>query len=557
MNKSYSPRANCKAVVVLLAAVSFPSVVFSHAQFTSVTDRAFGILQENTMAWGNPIWGDIDLDGDLDLIIPTKDSDPLVYKNNGNDNFNRIQNGSSDGMSGIILPTGYGTQWRGFAFGDYDGNGILDLYIAVNYVASPLKSNLLFQGTGGPPAQTYFNWVSGTALDNDQQPGKSGFWLDSDKDGKLELFVKNYFAGDIPGANRLYEYSGGVFTNIIGSGSELERAVYQSFNTDEPYGHGEICSFYDSDYDGDMDVAFSVLRKAFYKKNASGYIEDTASMIFPVNREICTGIAWGDYDNDSYPDLYVASGSLTTGAFLRTYLFHNNGNGTFTDVAQDAGVYTEANTWAPVWGDYDNDGYLDLFVTCSGDQAGTNASENANFLYRNKGPDAHGIYTFKNVAASVPAAEMHDGTSLHKTAAWADYNNDGFLDLVVKDGIGNITGITRLVKNMGNSNHWIEVYLHGLGPAQGGSNDRGIGARVQVTYTPPLAATRTAYRVNNGGGGGEYCSQGSEPLHFGIKSARTATVDVRWPSGTHDVKNLTSADIDKVITITEGCCPPQ
>ena len=509
------------------------------------------------MSSGNPIWGDIDLDGDLDLIIPTKDSDPLVYKNNGDDNFNRIQNGSSDGMSGIILPTGYGTLWWGFAFGDYDGDGILDLYIAVNYTASPLKSNLLFKGTGGPPAQLYFNWVSGTALDNDQQRGKSGFWLDSNKDGKLELFVKNYFGHDTFGANRLYEYSGGVFTNIIGSGSELEKAVYQSFNTDEPYGHGEISSFYDSGYDGDMDVAFSVLRKAFYKKNASGYTEDTASMIFPVNDEYCTGIAWGDYDNDGYPDLYVASGSLNTGAFLRTYLFHNNGNGTFTDVAQDAGVYTEANTWAPVWGDYDNDGYLDLFVTCSGDQAGTNASGNANFLYRNKGPDAHGIYTFKNVAASVPAVEMHDGTSLHKTAAWADYNNDGFLDLVVKDGIGNMAGITHLVKNMGNRNHWIEVYLHGLGPAKGRSNDRGIGARVQVTYTPPFAATRTAYRVNNGGGGGEYLSQGSEPLHFGIKSATTATVDVRWPSGTHDVKNLTSTDIDKVITITEGCCQLQ
>ncbi len=142
----------------MLTAVSFPSVVFSAAQFTSVTNGVFGVLQQSTESWGNPIWGDINRDGKLDLIIPTNDSDPVVYVNNGSDSFTRIQNGNSNGMSGIILPAGYNTDWRGFAFGDYDGDGILDLYIAVNYLESPLKSNLLFKGTGGPPAQTYFNW---------------------------------------------------------------------------------------------------------------------------------------------------------------------------------------------------------------------------------------------------------------------------------------------------------------------------------------------------------------------------------------------------------------
>ncbi len=494
MNTFYS--AMSKTLVVLFVVVSFPALGFSGAQFTSVTTSVFGILQQSTTSWGNPIWGDIDNDGDLDLIIPTNNSDPFVYKNNGNDNFTRIQNGLSPGMSGIILPTGYGIDWRGFAFGDYDGDGKLDLFVAIN--SDPdgaFNSNLLFKGNGSPgPGQTYFSQVS---LDNEKHRGQAGFWVDSDNDGRLELFVKNYFADGNPASNLLYGTRFGVFSNIIDL--ELGRAVYQSFNTQHPYGHGTICSFTDYDNDNQIDVAFSGLRKALYHKAGTGYVESSA--IPSVPGESCRGIAWGDYDNDGYPDLYVTTGSFDTNVALGTYLFHNNQNGTFTEVASTSGVYTNYNTWAAVWGDYDNDGYLDLFVTCSGNKSGRDPTENANFLYRNNGPNAQHVYTF--TAQNEAAVQMYDHVSFHKTAAWADYNNDGFLDLVVKDGIQDTMGTTHLVKNNGNSNHFIEVYLTGLGPGLG-SNVRGIGARVQVTYSPALAVMRSAYRVNNGGGGGEY-----------------------------------------------------
>ncbi|MBA3834038.1 MAG: ASPIC/UnbV domain-containing protein [Chthoniobacterales bacterium] len=139
-------------------------------------------------------------------------------------------------------------------------------------------------------------------------------------------------------------------------------------------------------------------------------------------------------------------------------------------------------------------------------------------------------------------------SSLHKTAAWGDFNNDGFLDLIVKDGLGGegnggtgAKGLHRLFKNNGNSNHYINVKLVGVQ-----SNNRGIGARVTVTY-----AGKTGFQENNGGGGGEWDSQSSEPLHFGIGTANQATtVKVIWPSGVVDVVSAVAAG--STLTVTES-----
>ena len=136
---------------------------------------------------------------------------------------------------------------------------------------------------------------------------------------------------------------------------------------------------------------------------------------------------------------------------------------------------------------------------------------------------------------------------MHKVAAWADYNNDGFLDIIVKDGLGSerdgdvgANGFHRLFKNLGNSNHFIKV-----NPAGVQSNKRGIGARVTVTSTAGMS-----FRQNNGGGGGEWCSQGSEPLHFGIGTATEATIQVKWPSGIVDT--LSSVAANSTVTVVEG-----
>ena len=148
---------------------------------------------------------------------------------------------------------------------------------------------------------------------------------------------------------------------------------------------------------------------------------------------------------------------------------------------------------------------------------------------------------------------MEDGmiTSAHKLAAWSDYNNGGFLDLAVKDGIGpNLVtgdaykGLHYLFKNNGNGNHYIKLNLHGLQ-----SNLNGIGARVIATYEGKIA-----FRENNGGGGGEWGSQGAGPIHFGIGVASAATVVVNWPSGVVDT--ISGVAANSTITLVEGSTNP-
>ena len=119
---------------------------------------------------------------------------------------------------------------------------------------------------------------------------------------------------------------------------------------------------------------------------------------------------------------------------------------------------------------------------------------------------------------------------------------------MVKDGIGNeddngpaALGLHRLLRNVGSHlNHYLEIKLQGVQ-----SNGRGIGARVTVT-----SSNGVAYRQNNGGGGGEYASQGSQPLHFGLGAATTGTVVVKWPSGIVDT--LQDVAANRIMTITEG-----
>ncbi len=208
-----------------------------------------------------------------------------------------------------------------------------------------------------------------------------------------------------------------------------------------------------------------------------------------------------------------------------------------------AGLQVTGNYWAAIWADYDNDGFLDLFVTNAGNTG--QGPGNANRLFHNNGDG-----TFNDVASSLNLA-LQDNISLHKGAAWADYNNDGFLDLLIKDGIGNeqdngagSSGPHRLFRNTPNGNHFVTVDLRGTE-----SNSHGIGARVSVTSSDGL----TCFRQNTGDGGGNFYSQGSGPLNFGIGTATDATIMVTWPSRIVDVVSHVAAN--SAIAIVEGSYP--
>lgn len=527
-------------VVVALAGIA------SAQQFTDVSEAA-GLHRDLTRAWGNPLWGDLNNDGLLDLFLPNHETEsgvkeggilPYIYINQGDGTF--VDQIATSGITEQAIDTG---AWQGVSLGDYNGDGNLDIYI----------SEPSFQGGGNAPTYDLLYKGHGDAtweyVSDDpnvgirlaREYGECSFFFDYDNDGHLDIFVKNFPNTILETAeNILYHNDGdGTFTTIEGAAG-LADATHGV--TD-----GSIVSFADYDNDGLMDVAFSGNNsaEALYHHNKDGTFTEvtaTAGLTPELNSQ---GLAWGDYNNDGLLDLYVSHGSSSGNGNQNNNLYRNNGDGTFTDVAAEAGADDGTDTWAALWGDYDNDGFLDLFVARPG--TGIIGPGNANILYHNNGDG-----TFTD-AATQEGVALEDGetTSAHKLAAWGDYNGDGYLDLCVKDGIGpglstgdaNV-GRHFLLKNKGGSNHYIKLYLTGVQ-----SNLRGIGAHVAVTYNGGLA-----YRENNGGGGGEWGSQGANPLHFGIGTAETATIRITWPSGIVDV--LPSVDADSFLTVVEGSNPP-
>jgi len=214
-------------------------------------------------------------------------------------------------------------------------------------------------------------------------------------------------------------------------------------------------------------------------------------------------------------------------------LYRNNGDGTFTDVTRDADLKHMGNHYSAVWGDYDNDGWLDLYAVDSGDISGGKAG----LLYHN---NADG--TFTNVAPDVGLE--HEAQERYGTAAWGDLDNDGFLDLIIKNGIRDQIpleeGSLSVYKNNGNQNHWLQIKLVGEK-----SNRLGIGASITVNV-----GNQKLYGHLTGAGGGDYMSQGYAPVHFGLgENTQTDSITITWPSGIK--QNIADITVDQLIAIHE------
>src|SRR5437868_6412428 len=193
MDRNYSAESSRKAFLIVIFAVAFFGVIrsVSATQFTEVTEKA---IPNNTptLTFGNPVWGDINNDGYIDLILPTFKTTGcaafctacLVYLNNGDGTFVDIT-----ATSGIVSPTPGDLQWRGFSLGDYDGDGNLDLYISVMPATRAAKYDLLLRGNGDGT----FTYVSPQAgIERSKRWSQNSLWFDYNKDGLLDLFVKNF-----------------------------------------------------------------------------------------------------------------------------------------------------------------------------------------------------------------------------------------------------------------------------------------------------------------------------------------------------------------------------
>ena len=469
MNKQCTHAASRAILVSLLVAtVSVPAA--AEATFEDVT-KAAGVKGGEHAAWG-----DYNNDGHVDVA-----TNGGLLRNNGDGTFTDVQ----------MDPRPVG----GGAWGDVNNDGRLDFY--------------RFAGEGTLYVQTSdgkFTRAEGF-MRNPHRLCRSASWADANGDGFLDLYLSNYEAEMSPKPDFYIESSGAL---------TWKDAV--TFPTSQPWSTRGV-NWADFDNDGDQDLYISHYRlmpNHFYINEGSGKLTneawargtagtDTGAGHEPYNKEYIytghtIGSCWGDLNNDGNLDLAVINFSHPPAFQNRVHVLINSGppNYTFTNTNQNAGagIHWQESYAKGALGDFDNDGDLDLYITTvySGDN-GT--------LFAN---DGTGRFTDVGDATGTRGCNSYQ-------ASWADYDNDGDLDLLAGG---------KLLRNNAApaTNAWLKVKAVG----DAGSNGAAIGARITVS-----AGERAFIREVEGGNSG---NQNDLTVHFGLgPHTGPVTVRVRFPSG--------------------------
>jgi len=523
------------------------SAVSKYPTYEDVTDKAhlnfvnsFGEQKLSSVlesAGQGCAWFDYNNDGLLDLYVlsgrylegVTDHSKP-----DGKDATNHLYRNNGDGTFTDVTHEA-GVAGKGFAMGvtvgDYDNDGYEDIYVT-NW-----NSSILYHNNGDG---TFTDVTEKAGVQNNHW-GIGAAFVDYDRDGKLDLFVGNYLKFD-PKVKKVF-YSAEAFAGPL-------------------------------DYEGDSNRLFH--------NNGDGTFTDVserAGIANPPGRAM--GVTVGDFDGDGWPDIYVANDQM------ESYLYHNNHDGTFTNVALEQNVAYGTNgdtpsAMGPIFADYDNHGALDLFVS----------DMRYHRLFRNSPKEGFFIDTTADAGIARVAGQYvgwgdgflafdNDGwkdlfivngglhwlipmedSLLHNNgngtftdisdesgsyfrtkkvgrgACFADYDNDGYVDafIVVLGG----KGILLHAKPPAGSarNHWLTLKLTGTK-----SNRDGFGARIEAV------AGDLRQMVENVPQSG-YLSQNDPRPHFGLGShTQVDRLTIHWPSGT--VQTLENVKADQILPITE------
>jgi len=463
-------------------------------------------------------WFDFDRDGWLDLYIvysstylDRRSSPPQhdrLYRNSGDGTFEDVT-----AVAGIESP-GWG---GGCAIGDVDGDGWSDVYVTNN------GPNVLWRNRGDG---TFADWTGRAGLD-DPKWGASSAFADFDQDGDVDLYVTNYV--DFDWAAPMVD--GGV----------------------------NFCTWHGVEvFCGPRGLRFS--SPSYYVNRGDGTFEEQtdASGLLGAEKVFGLGVVTLDYDRDGWLDIYSANDGR------RNHLWHNRGDGTFEEAGLGAGVGLsdrgkEQAGMGVDAGDFDNDGYPDLFVT--------NFSQDTYALYHNQG----GLFNDVSFDMGITEATKVDGIKMLPPITWrqrpnllenrghrfvdvaaasgpfaepltgrgsavADYDNDGDMDIVI------ITtdDTPRLLRNAATEGRsWLMLSLEATTTARDA-----IGTVVTVR-----ADGLPTQRIESSPSG-SYLSSSDPRVHFGLGSAEHVEIDVEWPGG----RKQTFADVavDRHLSLVEG-----
>jgi enediyne biosynthesis protein E4 len=498
---------------------------------------------------------DYDNDGWLDIFLVNgwrlegfpKGEEPTshFFKNNRDGTFTDVTEKAG------LIHHGWG---QGVCIGDYDNDGFDDLFVTY------FGKNVLYHNNG-----------DGTFTDVTDKAGVGGngkrwntgcAFVDYDRDGKLDLFVANYIDLDLAtapvpesgpclykgvmvacgppglkgGKNILFHNNGdGTFTDVSESSGILD--------ANGTYGLGVLTADFDNDGWPDIYVANDSAPSALYQNKKNGKFEDIAieagCALSPDGKpQAGMGVSAADYDRDGNLDIVKTNFAGDTPS-----LYHSVGGANFEDTtfAAGLGAHTQYLGWGVGFIDFDNDGWADILI-CNGhvypevEQLKTEAGyKQHKLLYRNLRNGRFEEVT-ELAGPGINAAVAARG------CAFGDFDNDGDIDVVVNT----VNGLPQLLRcDSSSGNNWIKVKLIGTK-----SNRSAIGARVTCVATFP-GESKPHRQIDEVRSGGSYFSQSDLRVHFGLgKAEKVDLLEIRWPSGQVDTFKLVGINV--LVIVTEG-----
>ena len=481
---------------------------------------------------------DADSDGLVDIFF-TNGADPTSLRKLGEQHWNRLfRNLGNFRFSDITERAGVAGHGysMGAAVADYDNDGDGDLFVA------GMRANALYRNDG---TGVFSDVTSHAGIASPVWSVAAG-WFDYDRDGLLDLFVVNYldwdpaddrYCGDRDRNLRIYcsptYYDGLPNTLYRNLGDGTFEDVSDASGIGQHAGKGMSVAFADYDLDGwpDAFVANDTEGDFLFRNLGDGTFEETgllAGVAFASDGSPISsmGVDFRDYDNDGLPDIHVTA--LNRQTFP---LFRNVGGGLFEDMTARSGLHSltvSRSGWANALVDFDNDGLRDLFV--AGSHVNDLAEQFENASYRQANAVFRNIADGRFMDVSESAGEF--GAAAHRGAAFADFDGDGRVDVVVSV----LGGPAELWRNetLG-PNRWLGLHLVGTA-----SNSGGIGALVRAgSLVAPVNASVG------------YASASLVPVHFGLgRSPDRLRVQIEWPSGINQTVEV--SDFDRIITVHEA-----
>jgi len=498
---------------------------------------------------------DYDNDGWLDIFLVNgtrlegfpAGSEPTsrLFRNNRDGTFTDVT------IKAGVAHSGWG---QGCCVGDYDNDGWDDLFVTY------FGKNVLYHNNG-----------DGTFADVSHKAGVAGngkrwntgcAFVDYDRDGKLDLFIANYIDMDLAtapvpesgpclyksimvacgppglqgGKNILYHNNGdGTFTDVSESAGIL--------SANGTYGLGVLTADFDNDGWPDIYVADDSTASALYHNKKNGKFEDIAieagCALSPDGKpQAGMGVSAADYDMDGNLDIVKTNFAGDTPS-----LYHNQGGASFEDATFTAGLgaHTQFLGWGCGFFDMDNDGWPDILI-CNGhvypevEQLKTEAGYAQRKLVYQNLRNGH----FADISFQVGPGISEPSAS--RGAAFGDFDNDGDLDIVV-NCVNDYPQLLRCDSKL--SHNWIKIRTVGTK-----SNRSGIGTRLVCTTHPP-GESKPHTQIDEVRSGGGYFSQNDLRVHFGLgKAEKVDVLEVRWPSG--QVDTLKDIKANQVIYVKEG-----